>query len=186
MGKPKQSSTLRELYMGDEEAAAFLKAHPEFAGYDMEEAIGSQGGGRTVFDEPEPSRQSEGASKIIEALPHYPDRTVTKYLARYYDGEPLRDIARALRKSINKTRVQLQRWRAAVLLWATSRPWEAKRLSPAEVCNAKKRLIYGKEGRDVYRVAETWVDADWNVFPAEVQAALDDIEWEFLDLGVTE
>lgn len=180
------AKTLRSVYAESKEATEFLKLHPEMAGADLEETVRTPDGKETTFYEREESRTTEMALKIQEALPHYPDRAIAKFLENYFEGETMKQLARRLKRGLGATRVQLQRWRAAVYLWSLSRPWETKRLGPADLCTERKRLVYGKERRDVFRVNDVWVDGEWNVFPPETQAVLDGLEWEFLDLGVKE
>lgn len=187
-GKGKKGKTLREVYAADKAATAFLKKHPEMAGYDLEETTGQPGGTPHMFHEREATLTSEATAKILEALPHYPDRPVAEALQSFYDGASVAHLARLQkpRRVVGVMKQQLYRWRAGVLLWAAARPWERRRLSPADITDVKKRLVYGKEARSVFCIKGTWVDEEWNVLPSEIQAALDQIEWDFLDLSVTE
>ncbi len=184
--KSPASGPLRLLYEKDKKAAAFFRRHPEMAGHDVEESVSSQDGHESTFYEREASRTSEASLKIQEALPHFPDPNVVTILEWYYAGETMKELSERLKRGAHATRLQIQRWRATVLLWALARPWEARKLSPADICSAKKSLVYGKERREVYCVNETWIDGEWNVMPSDVQAVLDNLDWEFLDLRLRE
>lgn len=110
-----KDGTLRRKYGRDKKAKEFLKKHPEFMGHELDDA--NRASGMHIPNNPE--KQSD-AELIVEYLPRYPDKTVSKILRLYYEGAAISELAKLLKKSKFRTSEYIYRAKLRVKKFAQS------------------------------------------------------------------
>lgn len=187
---------LRKVYAENVEAKAFLKKHPEFSGFEMESTHDKPSNDAYYDRERESTIEAEKSSIIQEALNFYDkgvpgfDNQTLRLLLAYYDGASLNQLHQLIGGRRGATKVAIYRAKMRMYAWALQRPWEKQALGEAAPFG-QKRLIYKGREKVVHLVqvatGETlWCAEDGAILPGDVQDALDDCEWDVLDLTLRE